>query len=209
MNDFLDDGDVAYTVQRRRATSTDPKYQGLTGSVSATNTGRRHRGVSRSCRPAGLVTTEAGGTATFQLSLTSQPNADVHDHALEQRHHRGHGLARERHLHGGELERGADGDGHRRRTTSWPTATSPTPSQRPATSTDAGYGGQHRDGLACTNTDNDTAGLTADAVVGPGDDRGGRHGDVPAHARRRSRPPTWWSRSRAATRPRAPSRPRA
>ncbi|HEU4385626.1 MAG TPA: Calx-beta domain-containing protein [Anaeromyxobacteraceae bacterium] len=75
VNDFVDDGDIAYTVQLV-GTSTDAGYGGRTGSVSVTN--RNDDFVGFSATPsAGLVTTEAGGTATFQLALTSQPLADV------------------------------------------------------------------------------------------------------------------------------------
>jgi hypothetical protein len=75
VNDFVDEGDIAYSVQAA-ASSADPKYQGLTGSVAATNTDDDTAGFSL-VPAAGLVTTEAGGTATFQLSLSSQPAADV------------------------------------------------------------------------------------------------------------------------------------
>ncbi|HEX8780607.1 MAG TPA: hypothetical protein VF728_05510, partial [Nocardioides sp.] len=75
VNDFVDEGDVAYAVQVAAA-SPDPKYQGLAASVAATNTDDDAAGFAAS-PAAGLVTTEAGGTATFQLSLTSEPFADV------------------------------------------------------------------------------------------------------------------------------------
>src|SRR5437764_672366 len=44
--------------------------------VSATNTGNDVAGITVA-PVAGLVTTEAGGTATFTIVLTSQPTADV------------------------------------------------------------------------------------------------------------------------------------
>jgi hypothetical protein len=75
VNDFLDDGDVAYTIQATTS-GADPSYAGLTGSTTVTNLNDDHAGYS--LVPAvGLTTTEAGGTATFQLSLTSEPYANV------------------------------------------------------------------------------------------------------------------------------------
>ena len=53
----------------------------------------------------GLVTTEAGGTATFQLSLSSQPLQDVVVTLTSSDTTEGTVSPGERDLHGGELER--------------------------------------------------------------------------------------------------------
>src|SRR5206468_3708670 len=59
------------------ATSTDSSYNGLNpADVSVTNTDNDTAGITVN-PTAGLVTTEAGGTATFTVVLNSQPTADV------------------------------------------------------------------------------------------------------------------------------------
>src|SRR5262249_16706573 len=77
VDDFVDDGDVAYTILTGAATSTDSNYNGLNpADVSVTNTDDDTAGFTVS-PTTGLVTTEAGGTATFTVKLTSQPTANV------------------------------------------------------------------------------------------------------------------------------------
>ena len=77
VNDFLDDGDIAYDIVTTPASSSDSSYNGLsTGNVSVTNTDNDAAGIA--VTPTfGLTTTEGGGTATFTVVLTSQPTADV------------------------------------------------------------------------------------------------------------------------------------
>ncbi|ABS27125.1 Calx-beta domain-containing protein [Anaeromyxobacter sp. Fw109-5] len=76
-NDWVDDDDVAYTIVTAPATSSDPRYHGIDpADVEFTNTDDDTAGLAPS-PTTGLVTTEAGGTATFQLALTSEPLADV------------------------------------------------------------------------------------------------------------------------------------
>ena len=59
------------------ATSGDPTYQGVVvADVTVTNTDNDAAGVTVT-PTTGLTTTEAGGTATFTVVLTSQPTADV------------------------------------------------------------------------------------------------------------------------------------
>ena len=75
-DDILDDGDVAYTIVTT-ATSADTIYQGITvADVAVTNTDNDASGITVT-PTAGLTTTEAGGTATFTVVLTTQPTADV------------------------------------------------------------------------------------------------------------------------------------
>lgn len=77
INDNLVDGDRPFTVEFLDANSSDPNYNGrfgtdVTGTVVDTNSARVNIQP-----PGGLTTTEAGGTATFSLSLASMPQPGV------------------------------------------------------------------------------------------------------------------------------------
>jgi hypothetical protein len=77
VNDFIDDGDVAFTIVTAAAISTDGNYNGLNANdVSVTNTDNDVAGISVN-PTSGLTTTETGGTAQFTLVLTSEPTANV------------------------------------------------------------------------------------------------------------------------------------
>ncbi len=77
VDDDVDDDNVTYTITTGTATSTDAKYNGLNPpDVSATNIDNDDAGVAVSPYE-GLYTTEAGGTATFTMKLTSKPTANV------------------------------------------------------------------------------------------------------------------------------------
>jgi hypothetical protein len=77
VDDAIDDGDVAYTIATAAAVSTDPGYSGVDASnVQVTNVDNDGAGIIVTPL-SGLVTTEAGGTATFSVVLGSQPTADV------------------------------------------------------------------------------------------------------------------------------------
>ena len=77
VNDFVDDGNIAYTIVTAAAVSADGSYNGLDpANVSATNTDDDTAGFTVT-PTSGLTTTEAGGTATFTLKLNSQPTANV------------------------------------------------------------------------------------------------------------------------------------
>src|SRR5437867_1253149 len=77
VDDLVQDGNIAYTIVTAPATSTDPGYNNLNAAdVSVTNTDNGVAGSTRS-PTSGLTTTEAGGTATFTVVLTSQPTANV------------------------------------------------------------------------------------------------------------------------------------
>ncbi len=77
VNDDLDDGDVAYTIVTAAATSADAIYNGINAAdVAVTNTDNDAAGITVT-PTSGLTTTEAVGTATFTVVLTSQPTADV------------------------------------------------------------------------------------------------------------------------------------
>src|SRR5207247_7702190 len=71
------DGNIAYTIVTAPATSTDSHYNNLNAAdVSVTNTDNDVAGITVN-PTSGLTTTEAGGTATFTVVLTSQPTANV------------------------------------------------------------------------------------------------------------------------------------
>lgn len=77
VNDSVDDGNVAYTIVTGAASSSDPNYSAqVVADVSVNNTDDDTAGVTVN-PTSGLVTTEAGGTATFTVVLTSQPTNDV------------------------------------------------------------------------------------------------------------------------------------
>ena len=77
VNDDVDDGDVGYTIVTAAATSADGNYNSLNAAdVSVTNTDDDTAGITVS-PTSGLITTEAGGTATFTIVLNSQPTANV------------------------------------------------------------------------------------------------------------------------------------
>ena len=76
VNDFVDDGDIAYNIVLSAASSTDPVYDTVDPSdVAVTNTDNDTAGVTVSAISGN--TTEAGGTATFTVVLDSQPTGDV------------------------------------------------------------------------------------------------------------------------------------
>ena len=76
IDDAVDDGNVTYNVLLGPATSTDTAYNGLSRQVSVTNVDNDTAGIQVTAA-AGLTTTEAGGTATFTVVLTSQPTQNV------------------------------------------------------------------------------------------------------------------------------------
>jgi hypothetical protein len=77
VDDAVDDGDVAYSILLAPGVSDDPDYSGLVpGSVGVTNGDNDVAGIQVTPN-AGLATTEAGGTATLSVVLTSQPTASV------------------------------------------------------------------------------------------------------------------------------------
>jgi glutamine cyclotransferase len=77
VDDPVDDGDVTYTIRIEAAASADPDYAGLEPTdVSVVNTDDDMAGITVS-PTSGLVTTEAGGTATFTVVLDTQPAAGV------------------------------------------------------------------------------------------------------------------------------------
>src|SRR5205823_5847902 len=77
VDDAVADGNKPYTIITAPAVSGDPGYSGKDApDVSVTNNDDDAVGFTVS-PVAGLVTTEAGGTATFTVKLNSQPTANV------------------------------------------------------------------------------------------------------------------------------------
>ena len=78
-DDDVVDGNVAYVIVTGNVTSTDPVYNGLgpadVANVAVTNTDNDAVGVNVTAISGN--TTEAGGTATFSVSLNSEPTAPV------------------------------------------------------------------------------------------------------------------------------------
>lgn len=71
------DGDVTYSIITAPATSTDLSYAGVNpADVSVKNVDNDSAGI-RAQKTTGLTTTEAGGTAKFEVVLNTQPTADV------------------------------------------------------------------------------------------------------------------------------------
>eukprot|EP01059_Diplonema_ambulator_P000341 TRINITY_DN10278_c1_g4_i1.p1 TRINITY_DN10278_c1_g4~~TRINITY_DN10278_c1_g4_i1.p1 ORF type:complete len:6273 (+),score=1514.01 TRINITY_DN10278_c1_g4_i1:2553-18821(+) len=76
VDDFVDDGDVSFTITTAAATSTDTNYKGLNPpDVSARCINNDKAGVT--VTQVTSQTTEKGGTATFTVVLTSQPTSSV------------------------------------------------------------------------------------------------------------------------------------
>jgi hypothetical protein len=77
VDDFVDDGDVEYTIILESAVSDDPLYNAEDpADVAAVTLDDDTAGIAVD-PTSGLETTEAGGSATFTVILTSEPTADV------------------------------------------------------------------------------------------------------------------------------------
>ena len=77
VNDVVYDGSQSYTIQTILAAPGDAAYAAIDpADVSVTNIDDDLPGITVT-PTAGLTTTEAGGTATFTVVLSSQPSANV------------------------------------------------------------------------------------------------------------------------------------
>jgi hypothetical protein len=77
VDDAADDGDIAYSIVTGAAASDDANYATIDpADVEVLNADDDAAGIDVT-PVAGLGTTEAGGTASFSVVLTSQPSADV------------------------------------------------------------------------------------------------------------------------------------
>lgn len=79
VDDFIRDGNITYTVTVGPVTSSDTRFSGENPpDVTVTNNDNDTPGIA--VTPLSIVTTEAGGTASFSVVLTSQPqggNVDI------------------------------------------------------------------------------------------------------------------------------------
>ena len=166
VDDALVDGDQAYTIVTAAASSPDPAYNGLNPpDVSVTNTDNDTAGITVS-PTGGLVTTEAGATASFTVVLTSQPTANVTI-----------GLS------SSDTSEGTVSPTSLTFTSSnWSTARTVTVTEvddlvadgnqtysivtAAASSTDSAYSGLNATDVSVTNTDNETAGITVSPTSG-------------------------------------------
>ncbi|MFM8559839.1 MAG: calcium-binding protein, partial [bacterium] len=77
VNDFVMDGDQAWTLELQPAVSADPKYNGRDADdVAVSNTDEDVAGITVA-PTGGLATTEAGGSDVFTVQLDTEPVADV------------------------------------------------------------------------------------------------------------------------------------
>lgn len=77
VDDLIDDDDVPYSIETGNATSFDSKYTGMNvPEVSVTNTDNDVAGITVD-PVVNLETTEAGGVASFNVKLNTEPIADV------------------------------------------------------------------------------------------------------------------------------------
>src|SRR5262249_37220683 len=77
INDLIDDGDINYDIVLAPAVSADAHYNGFDAADVGVKNLDDDAAAIDVTPTAGLVTTEAGGTATFSVVLGSQPTADV------------------------------------------------------------------------------------------------------------------------------------
>ncbi|MFN7982972.1 MAG: Calx-beta domain-containing protein, partial [Vicinamibacterales bacterium] len=166
VDDFLVDGAVAYSIVTAAATSSDLNYSGLNASdVSVTNTDNDAAGITVT-PTSGLTTTEAGGTATFTVVLTSQPTANVTVGLTSSNTAEGTVSPSSVVFTNGNWN--TPRSPSRVSTTSWSMAPwrirSSPPRQRRVIS--AGTTGAHCHVTSVTNTDNDAAGITVTPTSG-------------------------------------------
>jgi hypothetical protein len=172
VDDAVDDGDVAYSIIAGSAVSADANYNGAVGpNVGMINVDNDTAGISVS--PIGNNTSEAGGTATFGVVLTSQPTADITIPLASSNTAEGTpsvssltftaanwNVAQAVTVTGAD-DAMADGD------VAYSIITGA------AVSADANYSGMNAADVAVTNVDNDTAGVSVSAISGNTTEAGG------------------------------------
>src|SRR5207342_123063 len=77
VQDQVADGPIAYEVALGAAASSDPNYTGMDAADVAVTNADDDAAAITVTPTSGLVTTEAGGQASFGIVLTSEPTADV------------------------------------------------------------------------------------------------------------------------------------
>ena len=166
VDDLFDDGDVAYSIVTAPATSSDGSYNALNAlDVSVSNTDDDTAGFTLT-PTSGLITTEAGGTATFTVVLTARPTANVTI-----------GL-----ISSDTTEGTVDKPSVTFTSDNWNTPQTVTITgvndalddgdiaydivTTPASSSDSSYNGLSTGNVSVTNTDNDEAGITVTPTFG-------------------------------------------
>ncbi len=178
VDDLIVDGNIPYQVITTPASSSDPNYNGLNAAnVSVTNQDNDTAGITVN-PTVGLITTEAGGTATFTIVLTSQPGSSVTI-----------GLS------SSDTTEGTVSPASLTFTSgNWSVEQTVTvtgvddlivdgniPYQvitTPASSSDPNYNGLNAANVSVTNQDNDTAGITVNPTVGSDHHRSWRDGHL-------------------------------
>jgi predicted SpoU family rRNA methylase len=170
-DDNLADGNQTYSIVTSAAISDDPDYGGRdVANVSVTNLDDDSVGVA--VQPTSGQTTEAGGTSTFEIRLTSQPAADV---AVD--------------LTSSNTNEGTVSPARVTFTsTNWSTPQIVTVTGQDddlvdgnipytivtsaAVSTDSAYAGREVADVSITNLDNDSAGISVEPTTGETDEAG-------------------------------------
>ncbi|MEY4374584.1 MAG: hypothetical protein RL760_750, partial [Candidatus Eisenbacteria bacterium] len=165
-DDLVQDGDQSYTIVLGAASSTDPNFSAVDAAdVAVTNTDDDAAGITV-MPTAGLVTTEAGATASFDVVLTSEPTADVTVLVSNSDASEGQVSVSQLTFTPADWNVGQtvtvtgvddavmDGD------------QAYTIVLAPAISSDARYAGMDATDVAVSNTDDDAAGVTVTPVVG-------------------------------------------
>ncbi len=166
VDDFVADGNQPYTIVLAPATSADAGYNTRDAQdVGVTNLDNDSPGI-RVTPTSGLVTTEAGGTATFTIVLLSQPVANVTVNLSSSKPAEGTAAptsvtftplnwsAPQTITVTGKDDLVADGDQPYTIVTA------------PAVSTDPRYSGLNAADVSVTNLDNDTAGIIVSPTSG-------------------------------------------
>jgi large repetitive protein len=166
VDDDLADGPQNYTIVLANAESTDVVFGGVeVDDVAVTNTDNDTAGFTVSPTN-GLVTTEAGGVATFTLKLNSRPSGNVTVALSSSKPTEGivspasltftpmNWNAPQTVTVTGVNDDEADG------------AQTYVIVTAPAVSTDTSFDGLNPDDVGCSNTDNDSAGITVAPTAG-------------------------------------------
>ncbi len=174
VDDLVADGNQLFSIVTGAATSTDTGYGGLNADdVAVTNVDNESAGVTVS-PVAGLVTTEAGGSATHTIRLNSKPSGTVTIALSSSNLKEGtvspasvtftpdNWDAPQTVTVTGVDDAVADGNQPYKLITGVATGTDTT-----------GYVGLDPADVAVSNTDNDSAGFTVSAVSGPTTEAGG------------------------------------
>ena len=172
VDDDVDDGDIAFTIETAAAISTDDKYNGIDAAdISVTNIDDETAGITASTISGN--TSESGGSALFSVSLASEPLASVTIGISSNDTTEGTVSTSSLTFTAGDWDSaqqvtvmGVDDDiddGN----IDFLVVTDP------ATSADPAYGGFNANDVSVTNTDDDASGITVSAISGDTTEAGG------------------------------------